>query len=475
MKGSMGRWVAALVVTLSAATAVAKDVAGARDSVALPEVHQVRLSNGALLVLAEKHEVPLVAFEAVLRGGALGDPQGKEGLAALTAELLRKGAGGRDAKAFAEAVEQVGGRFETDADGEAVLVSGQFMARDTGRMVELLADALVRPRLEAEEVVRTRDRMVGAISAAKDSDPRALLGTYFRAFHFAGHPYGRPATGTEATLASLKREDVLAYARDQLGGDRLVLAVVGDFRAAELVPQLEAALGGWRKAALPAPVAPPSPRPQGRRVLLVDKPGATQTYFWVGNTGIARTDPERVEAQLANTVFGGRFTSLLNTALRVKSGLSYGARSVLALESQPGPAAIFSYTKTEDTKRAVDLALEVLGRYRKEGMDAPTLASAKAYVLGQFPPTLETGPQLAAKLAELAFYGLDASDVNGFSAKVAAADAARVRHAITRVLPSQEDLTFVFIGDATAIRDQVKTYGPVSELRISEPRFAPAR
>jgi predicted Zn-dependent peptidase len=483
MKGLNGKVALAALLVASTVGAQEKKARGpaaqeapkaaVRDAVKLPRATVLELKNGAKLLLVEKHEVPLVAFSAKVRGGALGDPEGKEGVAALTAELLQKGAGKRDAGQFAEAVDSVGGVLSVSPGRESLDIVGQFMSRDTALMVELLSDMLMRPRFDAAELDKMRERMVSEIAAAKDGDLRGVIGTYFQAFHFGPHPYARPAGGSEASLATLTREDVLAYARTHLGGDRLILSVVGDFDAKKLAKQLEAALGGWNRAAALAPVAPPTQPVKGRRVLLVDKPDATQTYFWAGNTGISRTDSERVEVGLANTVLGGRFTSLLNTALRVKSGLTYGAGSLVLSNTQPGPFAISSYTKTESTGQALDLALEVLARYREQGLDDATLASAREYVLGQFPPTLETGQQIASKLSELAFYGLDASDVDGFAARVSAADKARIQAAIQRVMPAQEDLTVVLIGKASAIRDVARKYGPVTEMSITDPHFAP--
>jgi predicted Zn-dependent peptidase len=443
------------------------------QGVTLPKATTVTLKNGAKLLLVERRELPLVAFSAWLRGGALGAPTGKEGLAALTGELLQKGAGPRDARQFAEAVDSVGGSLQVAASREALLISGQFMARDTRLMVELLSDMLTRPRFAQDELEKTRERMVSEIAAAKDGDPRALIGEYFQAFHFASHPYGTPVGGSEASLPGLSREDVLAYAKNHLGADRLILSVVGDFDAKALATTLESALGGWARAAAPAPEVPATAPSKGRRVLLVDKPDATQTYFWIGNTGISRADPDRVAVELAETVFGGRFTSLLNTELRVKSGLSYGASATFNQYTHPGPVVIASYTKTESTGRAIDLALDVLSRYRQAGMDDAMLASAQAYVLGQFPPRLETGLQVAGKLSELAFYGLDSSDVDDFARAVTATQREGVRAAIQRTLPAPEDLTFVLIGKASAIRDAARKYGTVTEMKISDKRFAP--
>jgi zinc protease len=443
------------------------------DAVVLPQAREVTLKNGARLLLVEKHDVPLVAFHARLRGGALGDPAGKDGLSSLVAELLQRGAGERDAQRFAEAVDSVGGSLTVSPGLEALDVRGQFMARDIPLMVELLADLLQRPRFEQAEVDKTRERMVSTLAAEKDGDLRQLMPVYFQAFHFGAHPYARPVGGNEASLAPLQREDVLAYAKAQLGGDRLILTVVGDFDAKQLATRLESALGGWARASSPAPVAPPTAPTKGRRVLLVDKPDATQTYFTLGNTGISRTDAERVELGVANTVLGGRFTSLLNTALRIKSGLTYGAASRLTSPLQAGAYSVASYTKTESTGQAMDLTVEVLTRFREQGLDAPTLASAQEYVLGQFPPTLETGVQIAAKWSELAFYGLDASDVDDYSRRVSQVEAARLKAVIQHRVPAPEDLTVVMVGKAADIREVARTYGPVTEMRITDPFFAP--
>ncbi|MCE9673031.1 insulinase family protein [Myxococcus stipitatus] len=446
-----------------------------RQGVTLPKATTLTLKNGAKLILVERRDVPLVSFSAWLRGGALADPAGKEGLSALTGELLQKGAGARDARQFAEAVDGVGGRLEVHSGLEALTIAGQFMSKDSALMVELLSDMLLRPRFTQEELEKTRARMTSEITAAKDGDPRALVGTYFDAFHFAGHPYGTAVDGTEASLPGIGREDVLAYTKNQLGADRLILSVVGDFDAKALGAKLQKALGDMPKAASPAPQVAATTVSKGRRVLLVDKPDATQTYFLIGNTSIARNDPDRVAANLAGTVLGGRFTSLLNTELRVKSGLTYGARSYFSPESQPGAFVISSFTQTEKTDKAIDMALEVYARYRQTGLDDATLESAKAYVLGQFPPRLETGQQVADKLSELAFYGLDSRDVDGFAAAVDATTRQAVGTVIQRVLPPSEDLTFVLIGKASAIREMARKYGTVTEMKISDKRFAPAQ
>jgi zinc protease len=464
----------AIALTTLLANPILAQQAGSSGGVKLPEYREIKLPNGALILLAERHDVPLIAFHARLRGGALADPPGKEGVAALTAELLKKGAGKRNAQQFAEAIDSVGGDLDAFPAREATLAVGEFLARDQELMIELLSDMLFRPTFPPDEFEKVRERSIEAIAAAKDSDPRTLIGTYYHAFLFGDHPYARPVGGTEASLAAIQRDDVVRYWKNHFGADRLILAMVGDFKTNEMAARLRRSFAGWGKAPVPAPQASAKKPLAGRRVLLVDKPDATQTYFWIGNVGIARIDPDRVTVDLANTIFGGRFTSLLNTELRVKSGLTYGAQSALTRESFPGAVAIASYTQTATTEQAVDMALNVLTGYREKGADAEAVASVKSYLLGQFPPQLETANQIAARLTELAFYGLDRGDVDQYARRVSAATREDLKRLITRVYPASDDLTFVFIGNAAAIRDVVKKYGPVTEMKITETRFAPA-
>ena len=443
------------------------------QGVTLPGAHHIELENGAVFILHEKRDVPLIGIHATIRGGAVSDPEGKSGLSGLLAGLLEKGAGGRDAAAFAEAIESVGGSLAASAGLEAITISGEFLARDSDLMVELLVDMLQGPALEPEEMRKLRDRRINLIRAAKDGDLRRLTATYGNAFLFGEHPYGTPVYGSEASLARITHRDLLGYYRDFVGADHLVIAVAGDFDALAMIESLSAAFGDWRRAAAALPVIEASERQRGRRVLLVDKPGATQSYFWVGNVGVAVDYPRRAELDVANTLFGGRFTSLLVDEMRTKAGLTYGARSVLLRPSTPGSVAITSYTKTATTIAAIDLALSLLARIHEEGFSDNMILSGKNYILGQFPPTLETASQLAAQFAELKTLGLDESFINDYGNSIASADGEAVREVIAEAYPAVDDLVFVILGDAALIRDEIAKYGPITEIAITDPRFRP--
>ena len=441
-------------------------------TVRIPEHERLSLGNGAALILVPRRDVPLVAFNAVLRGGGLGDPGSRPGVASLVAGLLEKGAGERNAYAFADVVEGVGGSFGSGAGPEAITVRGQFLARDQRLMLELLADALLRPMLDGEELEDLAARHIELIKAAKDSDPAELIGTYGRAFLFGDHPYGRPVFGSEASLAAIDREDVLRYYDGQFGAERLILVLAGDIDGDLLARDAAASFSRWPCTSLPPPV-PAQPRALAeRRVLLVDSPGSAQTYFWIGNVGVAKRYPRRAALDLVNTLFGGRFTSLLNTELRIKSGLSYGARSSFARGSMPGEFSLRSFAQTENTGRALDLSLRALERLRREGVTRQMLDSARAYILGQYALGLETAADWAGMLAEIELYGLGKGYVDDYPAQLAAVGVEEAQAVIEEAFPRPDAVAVVAIGDAARIRGAVAEYGPVSEMALTDPEFS---
>jgi predicted Zn-dependent peptidase len=455
-----------LLLALAAGAALA-------DGVTLPAFHRFELDNGTVLLLSQEPEVPLVSVTAILRGGAVADPAEHGGLANLLASLLEKGAGDRDAAQFAEAVDASGGTLTSRADLETLTVSGTFLARDSGLMVELLSDMILRPNLEEVELEKLRERSINFIRAAKDTNLNAVLPVYGQTFLFGEHPYGNPVSGSETTLAEISHDDVLDFYEQQLGGDRLTIAVTGDIDVALMSARLSDAFGDWRPAGSALPDVSAAERQAGRRILLIDKPGATQTYFWLGNVGVARDYERRAALHIANTVFGRRFTSMLNTELRVNSGLTYGARSQLFRASLPGSIAIASFTPTESTVEAIDMALGVLGRLHEDGVDEDMFVSARNYILGQFPTALETAAQLSGQLAALEAFGLDVSYINDYGAALMSTDTETVAAVIAEVFPAADDLVFVLLGDAGIIREQVIKYGPLIEMPITEPHFSP--
>jgi predicted Zn-dependent peptidase len=233
------------------------------------------------------------------------------------------------------------------------------------------------------------------------------------------------------------------------------------------------AFGGWRPARVRLPPLKAPERIKGRNVLLVDAPGSAQTYFWMANIGVARTYPQRAALEITNTAFGGSFGSMLMQALRVKSGLTYSVGSSFRRGTVPGEFAISSFTQTDSTVQAVDLALATLDTLKQHGASEPAIDSARSYLLGQYPLGFETAADWAAALAELDLYGLPESYIDGFDGALRTVDGAQSRQVIDGAFPDSDDLAMVLIGDAARIRPQAARYGALREKSLAAPDFSP--
>ena len=439
----------------------------------LPPHQRVVLKNGLTLLLLEKRGVPLVNLSTIVKAGAAADPAGEEGLATTTAGLLRKGTKNRSAQQFAADLDYIGGEFEAEAGPDFTTINMEFQTKDLARGLDLYADVLIHPTFPEQEAEKFLAQEMDGVKAAKD-DPQSVMMSYYSGYLYGMHPYGHPPGGDEASLKQIRREDPPRFYESNYAPGNTILAVAGEFNAAEMKAKLAEVFGAWESRAVKSAAIPGVSPSKGKRLLLVDKPDATQTYFTIGNTGIAANDPERMAIRVVNTIFGGRFTSELNEALRVESGYTYGAQSFFDQRMVPGPFVIFSFTKNETTTSAIDLTLQVLAKLHKEGVTQDQLKSAKSYIKGQFPPNIETSRQLARTSATHEFYGLGDDEVNELEARLDVVTPEMARQVIQKHFPA-ENLVFVLIGKASAIGPAVQKYAANQDTRLlSDPGFWPA-
>ena len=465
-----GVLIAALLVSMFVSGGLAPVKA---ENLRMPPHEKIVLKNGLTVLLLVKHGVPLVNISTIVKAGAAADPAGQEGLANVTAALLRKGTKTRTAQQFAADLDYIGGALEAEATSDYTVVNVEFLTKDLARGLELYADTLLHPTFPEDETTKLLSQSADAIRAAKD-DPQSVAIPYYCGYLYGTHPYGRSASGDEVSLTKIRRDDVVKFYGGHYAPSNTIIAVAGEFNVDEMKSKLEQTFGTWPTSTIKPEAIPPVTSSKGKRLLLIDKPDASQVYFAIGNTGVSANDPDRVAIRVVNTIFGGRFTSELNEALRVESGYTYGAESFFDDRKVAGPFAIFSFTKNETTTPAIDLALQVLAKLHKDGVTETQLKSAKSYIKGQFPPSIETSRQLARIIASHEFYGLGDDEVNELDARVDAVTPEIARQVIQKHFPS-ENLVFVLIGKASAVGPAVKKYASTQDTRaISDPGFWPA-
>jgi len=436
----------------------------------LPEYEKVTLENGLTLYLMEQREVPLIDISVVVRAGAIED--GKQaGLNYFTARNLVLGTQSLAKADLDQAVDFVGADVFSTANLEFSTIGASFASKDSELLLPIVRDLVTLPRFDQDEFDKLKQRHLLNLQQNKER-PSSVINNYFNRLLFGKKGYGAVVRGDSKSIAALTLPDIQQHFNRWYQPKNSAVIVVGDFNSQLMKTQLNRLFGRWKNTQQVTPSAvSPTESTKKSKVLLVDKPDARQSTFLIGGKGIKRSNEDRVGISVINTILGARFTSWLNDELRVNAGLTYGARSRFNSYSQDGSFAISTFTKTATTVEAIDLALKTYARLWEQGIDEETLASAKAYVKGQFPPKFETSSDLASLLVNMYGYQFDEQYINTFEQQVDSLTVEKTQQLIAQYFP-KENLQFVVVGQADEIKKQLKKYGKVSQVSIQDVGFA---
>src|SRR5205085_3156810 len=244
-----------------------------------------------------------------------------------------------------------------------------------------------------------------------------IANSVFDRLVYGFHPYGMPENGTPQTIPGLTRDDLIAFHTRFFMPNNAILAIVGDVTAGEAFASAKKIFGDWQKRDLPAQtfVGPPDPT---RRVIVVNKPDAVQTEVRVGHIGIPRNHPDYMALNLAVRILGGEGSNRLHQVLRTDRGLTYGAQADMNTLKESGNIAASTNTRSEATGEVLRLIVDEFWRLQRERVSENELASAKAYMTGSFPLTIETPDQIALQVLNVVVYGLPLEQLQTFRDRV---------------------------------------------------------
>jgi predicted Zn-dependent peptidase len=327
---------------------------------------------------------------------------------------------------------------------------------------------VTQPAFREEEIERERKARLQSLKQLKDQPVVVATDVFQRVVFGMDHPYGRPAVGTVASVEGIVRDDLLKMYDQVYRPNNAVLIAVGDLTEQDLMAQLERVFGGWKPKPVPpaATTAPARPSSKPLTIYLVDKPGAAQSEIRVGHAGASRTNPDYYALQVLNTMLGGQFTSRVNLNLRERHGFTYGARTAWAFRRGDGPFYAAAGVFTAKTDSSVTEFMNELKDLRgPRPATAKETDAAKNQLIRGYPRRLETNDGVASVLADLAFYGLDESEISEYNRRVGQVSPDDVTRVATKYI-DPANLTVVVVGDVAKIRSGIEALalGPVKIL-----------
>ena len=408
------------------------------------KIQVVKSPGGITAWLVEEHAVPLIGMRFAFDGGSSQDPAGKEGVAHFMAGMLDEGAGNLDAKTFQERMEEIAMRMSFDDARDSFYGSLETLSENRDKAVELLALALGKPRFDADAVDRVRGQLLAGLAYAA-RDPDRVANEQWSAMAFAGHPYGRPANGTQATIQKMTRDDLLEYWSRTFAKDNLRVVVVGDIDAATLAGVLDTLFGQLPAKAKLTTVPPTQPAVAGDKLKVIEM-AVPQSVARFGLPAFPRKDKDFIPAFVVNTVLGGGvMSSRLWEEVREKRGLAYSVHSNI----QPYKStSVFSggvATKNEQIAQSLDLIRAELKRIAADGPTEKELKDAKDYLTGSFALRFDSNAKIANQLLFFWQENLDPGYVDRRNAEIEAVTLEDAKRAAKRLFENQ-DLIVTVVG-----------------------------
>ena len=246
-------------------------------------------------------------------------------------------------------------------------------------------------------------------------------------------PFGRPVEGTEASVPTITRDDLVRFHEAYFRPDKTILAVVGDVSVADLKQRLNARLGAWQPGG-PAVVPPPLPNPLTKKVVRTIQREVTQANINLGHLGITRDNPDYYAVQIMNYLLGGGFSSYLISTIRDEKGWAYDVGSSFSPSKYAGEFDVSLQTKNEVADQAIEAAVAQIKRIRDQPVAEQDLKDAKAYLTGSFPLRLDTSQKLVGMLGSIAYYGLGLDYVDKYPVLINAVTAADIQRVAQKYL-----------------------------------------
>ena len=427
-------------------------------SLKLPPLQKSALSNGLKIVLAERHTAPVVNFTLLVDSGYSADPAGATGTASFEQRMLEEGTPTRDSLKIGEELESLSANFTASANLDWSLVNLNTLKSTMDKSLDIYADLILHPAFPQKEFERLQKERIAGIQREKVTPQSMALRVVPALIYGKDHPYAVPftGTGTEASVKKMTREDLGKFHETWFRPNNATLLVVGDTTLAEIKPKLETLLAAWKRSDVPKRTLPQVGQPEKDVVYLIDRPGSGQSVIFGAQLAPPQNDPDAIALQLANGIFGGKFSSRINMNLREDKHWSYGVRATLPAARGQRPYISISAVQTDKTKESmVELVKEYHNIAGEKPITAEELKDEQSNTTLGLPGTLETVQQLSGAYGTILQYGLPEDYYNTFTQKALALTPESANETAKKyILP--DHLVWVVVGDMSKVEAGIR-------------------
>jgi zinc protease len=432
-----------------------------------PQIQATTLSNGAKLFLVEKHTLPMIQANIVIKSGWAADPADKPLCARLTSELMDEGTKTRNALQISEDALKIGAYVGSGSDFDGCFVGVNVLKKNLDQGLSQMMDILLNPTFPQEELERQKKTLQARLMQEM-KEPTSLARKAFAKQLFGdGHPYATTGSGTEASIKAITRTDLENFYKANFIPNNAAVVVVGDMTLAEAKDKFEKALKDWKPGTSNLKDIP-DPKPvTSTRIILIDKPGAPQSVVSLGNVGLKRSNPDFAAVSVVNNALGGMFTARLNQNLRESKAYTYGAGSNFGSRRGTGSFGASSMVKTEVTDKAItEFIKELKDITGARPLSATELKESKDNLIKGYPQNFETITTLAKYLNNKFTFELPDDEWITYPTRINAVTSEKAIEVAKKYI-HPEALLIVVVGDRAKVEDGLKALnlGPVTVLK----------
>lgn len=380
---------------------------------AFTQPRETKLENGLRVIVIERPGLPLLAAELLVRNGSEVDPNDLAGTASMTGSLLTRGTESMTAPQIASAIESLGGTIDSGSHWDGSRASITVMSDKADAGLRILSDVVLHPTFKQEEIDRLKNQTMDGLRVAY-RQPGSLSQYVTSRVVFGDQPYGHSHSGTMESVQAIKRDDIVKLYQTYYVPDNAALVLAGNLTLEQGKKYAEEFFGGWKGAKPPVKESSSAVAEWKPRNVVIDMAEAGQAAVAVARPAIKRSSPDYYAGLVANAALGNGFISRLNREIRIKRGLSYGARSSLEARRDIGPFSAAAQTKNESAAEVAGLIQSELKRLHTEPVQGDELKSRKAVLAGGYARNLETNSGYVGKISAMVTHDLPLDTLNRF-------------------------------------------------------------